>query len=95
MNRLPGFLQLEQVTTAEGVDVTTIAYSTPFAFREGPSYIALFAYILRIVITARSSVKSPSASALYLQMFILESFQHYVQYAVIVEYLSHVRQFIP
>ena len=45
--------------------MTTIADLRPFAFREGPFRIALFAYILRIVITARSSVKSSSASALY------------------------------
>ena len=35
-NRWPGFLQCEQVTTAEGVDVTTIADSRPFAFRKRP-----------------------------------------------------------
>ena len=64
-NRWPDFLQCEQVTTAKGVDVTTIADPRPFAFREGPFRIAPFAYILRIVITARSSVKSSSASALY------------------------------
>ena len=47
----------------------------------------------RIVITARSSVKSSSAlfgAVFYLQVFIREPFQHYLQYAVIVEYLSHV-----
>ena len=64
-NRWPGFLQCDQVTTAEGDDVTTIAYSRPFAVREGLFRIALFAYILRIVNTARSSVKSLSALALY------------------------------
>ena len=64
-NRWPGVCQCEQVTTAEGIDVTTIADSRPLTFREGPFHIALFAYILRIVITARSSVKSSSASALY------------------------------
>ena len=65
-----------------------MADSRPSAFREGPFRIALFAYILRIVITARSSVKSSSASALYLvyilQVFIRETFHHYVQHAVIV-----------
>ena len=60
-NRWPGFLQCEQVTTAEGVNVTTMANSRPFAFREGPFRIALFAYIFRIVITARSIVKSSSS----------------------------------
>ena len=64
-NRWFGFLQCEQVTTAEGVDATTIADSRPLAFREGPVHIALFPCILRIVITARSRVKLSSASALY------------------------------
>ena len=65
-DRWPGFLQFEQVTTAEGVDVFTIAYSRTFAFREGPFRIAHFAYILRIALSARSSVTSSSASALYI-----------------------------
>ena len=56
-NRYTVFLQCEQVTTAEGVDVTTIADSRPFALREGPFRISLFVYMLRIVVTARSSVK--------------------------------------
>ena len=64
LNPWPGVLQCEQVNTAEGVDVTAITESRPFAFREGPFRIALFAYIFRIVITVRSSVKSSSASAL-------------------------------
>ena len=67
--------------------------SRPFASREGPFRIALFSYMSRIVITARSSVKSSSAlfgAVFYLQVFIREPFQHYLQYAVIVEYLSHV-----
>ena len=90
-NRWPGFLQCEQITTAEGVDVTTIADSRPFAICEGPYCIALF------IITARSGVISSSASRAmyYLKVFIRASFRHYAQYAIIVEYLSHVHQFIP
>ena len=39
--RWPGILQCEQVTTAEGVDVTTIADSRPLAFHECPFCMAL------------------------------------------------------
>ena len=56
---------LQYDTTAESVEVTTMADSCPFAFRDGPFRIALFAYILRIITKARSRVKSPSASVLY------------------------------
>ena len=47
--RWPRFLQCEQVISAEGVDVTTIADLHPFAFCEGPLRITLLAYILRFV----------------------------------------------
>ena len=61
----PVLLQCEQVTTAEGVGVTTMPDSRLFVVHEDPFHIALFAYKLRIVISTRSSVKPSSTSALF------------------------------
>ena len=66
-NRCLGLLQCEMVTTtAEGVEVNTIADSRPFVVGEFLLRIALFAYIFRIGITARPSVKSSTTSVPYL-----------------------------
>ena len=65
------------VGTGHCVDVTTIADSRPFAFRNGPFRIALFAHCYHS--SVECEVIICFGAIFYLQVFIRESFQHYAQ----------------
>ena len=96
-NRWPCVWQCEHITTAEGDDVTTIADSRPLRVTQmSVSHISICVHNTHCY---RNSVECEIiicfGAVLYLRVFIRESFQYCVQYAVIVKYLPRVDQLIP